>query len=63
MVLVIGGLSSGKRDFVKNEYGYTESDISSDVFSATPVLFDLQELINTDSDSERFFPSCLKRKS
>jgi adenosyl cobinamide kinase/adenosyl cobinamide phosphate guanylyltransferase len=62
MVLVIGGLASGKRDFVKSEYRYSDDDISSDVFSAAPVLFDLQEIINTDSDSERFFPELLNKK-
>ena len=61
MVLVIGGLASGKRDFVKSEYGYSDGDISSDVYSSAPVLFDLQELISTDSDSERIFPELLKK--
>ncbi len=62
MILVIGGLSSGKRDYVKSEYGYSADDISFDIFSDKPVLYDLQELIFTDADSERFFPELLKKK-
>ena len=62
MILVVGGLSSGKRDYVKTQYGYTDSEISSSLSENFPVLYDLQELINTDADAERIFPMLLSKR-
>jgi adenosyl cobinamide kinase/adenosyl cobinamide phosphate guanylyltransferase len=62
MILVVGGLSSGKRNYVISEYGYTENDISSSLSGSAPVLYDLQELVNSDSDAERIFPELLNKR-
>jgi adenosyl cobinamide kinase/adenosyl cobinamide phosphate guanylyltransferase len=62
LILVIGGLASGKREYVKSEYGYSDADISSSTEENTPVLFDLQELISNDSDSEHLFPALLNKQ-
>lgn len=62
MILVVGGLASGKRDYVKSEYGYTETDISSFPADEKPVLFDLQEIINTEADADNFLPLLLKKR-
>ncbi len=62
MVLVIGGLASGKREYVKAEYGCSDRDISSSPDESTPVLYDLQELVANDSDAENLFPALLKKQ-
>lgn len=62
MILVFGGLASGKRGYVKEEFGYTDTEISADIYDGVPVLYNLHELINTDADSERLFPELLKKK-
>ena len=62
MILVFGGFASGKRAYVKEELGYTDSDISSNPYDKAPVLYNLQELINTEADSERYLPELLKKE-
>jgi len=62
MILVFGGFASGKRDYVKEEFGYTDADISTDINDNAPVLYNLHELINTDADSERYLPELLKKE-
>lgn len=59
---MVGGLSSGKRDYVKAEYSFSDSDISSVASDEKPVLYDLQEIINTDSDAERIFKALLQKR-
>ncbi len=51
MILIIGGLASGKRDFVKKEYGVSDSEIADGVLDGLPVLYNLQNLIFKASDS------------
>lgn len=62
MILVFGGLASGKREYVKDEFGYTDTDISDNIHGGAPVLYNLHELIYTDADSERYFPELLKKE-
>ncbi len=62
MILVVGGLASGKRSYVKTEYGFSDAEISSSISENYPVLFDLQDIINSDADSERFFPALLGKR-
>ena len=62
MILVVGGLSSGKRDYVKSEYGYSDSEISSSLSENFPVLYDLQEHVCSDADAERIFPALLNKR-
>ncbi|MCL2750295.1 MAG: bifunctional adenosylcobinamide kinase/adenosylcobinamide-phosphate guanylyltransferase [Coriobacteriia bacterium] len=45
MILIIGGIGSGKRSFVMQELGYAEADISADPLDSSPVLYGLQNLI------------------
>ena len=61
MVLVVGGLASGKREYVKNEYGYFDSEFSSSPSDKAPVLFDLQEIVHCVADAENIFPLLLKK--
>lgn len=63
MILVIGGLASGKRDFVKIEYGYLESDMADAVLDERPVIFNLQDLVSARVDeADRLLPSLFEKK-
>lgn len=62
MILVVGGLSSGKREYVKLEYGFLDSEISMSPRDNTPVLYDLQEIIACDADAEMLFAALLKKQ-
>jgi hypothetical protein len=44
MILVIGGLGAGKREYVKAEYGYTDADMADAVLNDMPVLYNLQDM-------------------
>jgi adenosylcobinamide kinase/adenosylcobinamide-phosphate guanylyltransferase len=48
MILVVGGLGSGKRDYVLNALGYDEADMAPAVLDERPVLLDLHELIRAE---------------
>ena len=50
MIFVIGGLASGKRNYVKNEFGYSEGDIADAVLDERPVLYNLQDLVSVRLD-------------
>jgi hypothetical protein len=45
VILVIGGYASGKREYVKQEYGYDDCDMADGVLNGKPVLFNLQDLV------------------
>ena len=42
MMLVIGGYFQGKKQFLKDKYGFNEKDFSSDIFSECPVVIDFE---------------------
>ncbi|MBR0451584.1 MAG: bifunctional adenosylcobinamide kinase/adenosylcobinamide-phosphate guanylyltransferase [Oscillospiraceae bacterium] len=44
MVLILGGVGSGKRDYARS-LGYTDDEMSRDVFSDAPVLIELEETV------------------
>ena len=44
MLLVIGGIASGKRSFVQSR-GFDDTQMSDRLSSAAPVLLDLEELL------------------
>lgn len=63
MILVIGGLASGKKEYVKNEYGYSDSDIADGILDNRPVLYNLQNLIFSAQHSfDDLFPALLDKK-
>ena len=47
MILVIGGVASGKRSYVRS-LGYDDSDMSGEPSSGCPVLLDAQELVRSE---------------
>lgn len=59
--MIIGGFASGKRDYVKCEYGFTDSDISDDVLDDRPVLYNLQNLAKTPEAAVALIPALLKK--
>lgn len=50
MIFVIGGFASGKRKFVLDHLGFSDDDVSCDVFSEKPVFFGVESLENQDLD-------------
>lgn len=63
MILVIGGLAAGKREFVKKEYGCSDSDMADGVLDGRPVLYNLQNLIFGASGSiDALLPALLGKK-
>jgi adenosyl cobinamide kinase/adenosyl cobinamide phosphate guanylyltransferase len=54
VILVIGGIASGKRNYVKKELGFTDADMADGTLDGRPVLYNLQALV---------FKSCLEADS
>ena len=50
MILVIGGIASGKREYVMNEYGYSEAELADAVLDERPVIYNLQDLVAKNPD-------------
>lgn len=44
MIFVIGGYKSGKKQFVMEKFGFSESEFSNDVKSSCKILYDLQDM-------------------
>ncbi len=63
MILVIGGLASGKRAYVSKTYGYREDDMADGALDGRPVLFNLQELVAARPDeTDALLPALLEKK-
>jgi adenosyl cobinamide kinase/adenosyl cobinamide phosphate guanylyltransferase len=45
MVLVIGGMASGKRTYVKKEFGYSDGDMADAVLDGRPVVYNIQAIV------------------
>lgn len=61
-ILVIGPENSGKREFVKS-LGYTETDMSTDIYDTCPVLLDLHRVVMSWSGSpETLMPLLFRKK-
>lgn len=52
MILVVGGISSGKRSYVKEVLGYNDNQIADGIIDNKPVLYNLQDIIRNDNNSE-----------
>ena len=61
MILVIGGLGAGKREYVKREYGYADDDIAAGTLDGRPVAADVQELAGRGGDEEALFSALLRK--
>jgi len=63
MVLVIGGLAAGKREYVKKTFGYRDEDIADAVLDHRPVLYNLQDLAaRTDKSEEELLTLLLQKE-
>ena len=45
MILIVGARSAGKREYAKT-LGYSENDMSNDVFSDAKVIYDVQDAVD-----------------
>ncbi len=63
MILVIGGLASGKRAYVSKTYGYGEGDMADAALDERPVLFNLQDLVAAKQDeADALLPALLEKQ-
>ena len=63
MILIIGGVGAGKREFLES-LGYTEEEMSRDVFSDAPVVTDLEETVREDPEkAESLLPALLEKEA
>ena len=44
MILIIGGYAAGKRSYAREVLGYTDAQMTSDLHSDLPVVYDAQDL-------------------
>ena len=45
MILITGGVASGKRTYARRTLGYTDEQMADAVLDARPVLYNLQNLV------------------
>ena len=63
MILIIGGLASGKRQYVKSYYGYSEDDMADAVLDSRPIIYNLQNLVQADiNKTMALLPELLKKE-
>lgn len=48
MILVVGGIFSGKRAYVEDVLGYSDCDIADAVLDERPVVYNVQELVKRE---------------
>jgi len=61
MILIIGGMGSGKGQYVL-DMGYSPDDISNDINDDKPVLADLQDLVFAAPDNAMELLPALEKK-
>lgn len=63
VILVIGGLASGKREFVKKEYSYSDADMADAAVDGRPVLYNLQKIVfSAPALNAELLPALLSKK-
>lgn len=50
MILILGGLASGKRTFAEHVLGYSPAQMSDGVLNNLPLLYNLQNLVAADPE-------------
>jgi adenosyl cobinamide kinase/adenosyl cobinamide phosphate guanylyltransferase len=62
MVLILGGLGSGKTEYARS-LGFSDADFSADAFSDRPVLDHLETLVRSDpASATELLPALLKKE-
>lgn len=61
MILIIGGVHCGKRDYAAVQFGYDFKQMSNQL-DAAPVLYDFQALLRDYPDYEALLPALLQKK-
>ena len=59
MILIIGGIASGKKTYVREVLGYADTDFDTDPFGTAPVIYDVQECVRAGCDVQRLLASLL----
>ncbi len=63
MILLIGGLGAGKRDYVEHALGYQAGDMSTNPMDGKPVLLDLHECIRAEGGFREEWLDALRVKA
>jgi len=63
MILIIGGNSSGKKEYVMSEYGFSPEDLADAVINDKPVIYNLQDLVAQNPGKDRMLlPELVKKQ-
>ena len=63
MILIVGGISSGKREFAMSEYGFSDMDMSDAVLDDKPVIYNLQDLVaQNPGETRSFLPDLFEKR-
>lgn len=62
LILIVGGVASGKREYVKVQYNYTDADMADGELNEKPVIYNLQELVaDNPSTAHDMLPKLLQK--
>lgn len=61
MILVVGGRSAGKREYVKEALNVCDADIAVATFDEKPLICDVQELVR-ENDPADLLPQLLEKQ-
>ncbi|MEA5049850.1 MAG: bifunctional adenosylcobinamide kinase/adenosylcobinamide-phosphate guanylyltransferase [Oscillospiraceae bacterium] len=63
MILVVGAHASGKLEYVKAAYGYTDADIADAVLDGRPVVCNVQAMAAADpANAPALLPALLEKQ-
>lgn len=64
MILVIGGMASGKKGYIKKVLGYREEQIANGILDSRPVLYGLEKLVAANAgQAEGFLYRLLEKEA
>ena len=62
MILITGGVASGKRTYARRTLGYTDEQMADAVLDARPVLYNLQNLVARAPENAQGLFDALREK-
>lgn len=62
MILILGGLASGKRTYVKEVLGYSDRDMADGLLDSRPVIYNVQNLVRENPQGCEALLSALTQK-
>ncbi len=62
MILITGGVASGKRTYARRTLGYTDEQMADAVLDARPVIYNLQNLVARAPENAQALFDALREK-